>query len=442
MHTVQTLQKDISEARARKSWDMLYTLLLLAAFGACLLLGVIPQYQSYLSLILFLCAAASFFSKEYFYLYTALFLFVRNSTVISTIHSYDLYVVLLLVRLLLDCGEIKIRVVYLPSICIMLLHLLLAATEVKMVESIKMMVYLVATYGVMSRILADDKLMRKFWVVFLMGMVVSGVYGYVAEDTVKEINTMGGKEEVARNVGILFDVNFAAIYYGISVFVALFIKGVPKLLKVALAGFALLMLLETVSLSGIITFAVMSVVALILKFRWKSVLILLPAAAMVLVLLSIPRVQQIKVVADLLARVRERLYYIEVGRWDMLTTGRTDLWETSLAIFNSKGILGKLFGGSVIITGITDKLIHAELVAVHQSVVQSFLNYGIIGTLVIYLSFLGVYFYRTLRHLLREPGYENEDIKIIQLLITGTMFCMSMTVDVFVQWTSLMLLLL
>lgn len=439
-NTVQTLQGNTPEERAKKGWNAIYSMLMLAAFGCCLLLGVIPQYESYLSLILLMCAVASFFG-DYYYLYLALYMFVRHRTTISIYPSFEFYAYLLILKLMLDFGKIRLRTFYLPILMIFLLHTLFAGTSVELGTALKLAVYLVAVYGTLSKVLADDELMRKFCIVFLLGTIVSGVYGYTAGDTVKDIRVAGGGAyEVSRNFGILYDANFASLFYNAAIFIALFLKGIPKLVKLLLTGFSFVLLLQTSSLSGMLTFVICCVFAVILKFRKKSIPILLGGVILAAIVLSIPQVQQIKAVSDLLLRLAERLHYIKIGRWDLITTGRTELWEYSLQLFREKSLLGKLFGGSVITVNLVGTSIKVFFTSCHQSIVQSVLDFGIIGTLVIYLSLGGAFLYRTLRHLCRGAVYENEDIKIIQLMMSCVYIVMSMTIDTFVDWASMLFL--
>lgn len=439
IHTPKT-QLPAEPANQGRAWDYIYGGLFLIAFMSCLLLGVFYEYTSYLALVFLVCAAASFFS-DYYYLYLAMFMYVRNRAIISTIPAFEIYAYLMILKVLLEHYKLKLRVFYLPVLMILLIHTLFAATRVDMAVALKLALYLVVVYLTLSKVLADDSLMRKFLVVFMMGAIVSGIYGYTAADTVKDIRVAGGGAyEVSRNFGILYDANFACLFYIASIYIALFLKGIPKLLKLVLAGFFLLLLLQTSSLSGMITLSVTAVLAIILKFRKKSVFILAAVLLGVFLLLSIPQVREMEAVAGLLLRLAERLHYIKIGRWDMITTGRTELWEYALELFNSKSLMGKLFGGSVITINLTETTITSFFNACHQSIVQGILNFGIIGTLVIFLSLGSVFLYRVIRHMFRAPGYENEDIKIIQLLISGIYISMSMTIDTFTDWACMLLL--
>lgn len=439
---MQRTHNDLLRKPDRKTRDIVLSIIFFMACVSGLLLGAFQQYTSYLALIFLMCAAASFFS-DYFYLYVALFMFVRHRMILSTIPAFELYACMMLVKFVLDSRKLKIRLSFLPLLSVLVIHTVFAASQVDLRVALTTLLNLFVVYVTLMKVLADDDLMRKFLFAFMMGAVISGVYGYTATDTVFDMRVAGaGVEEVDRNFGILYDPNFASMFYVAAIYIALFLKGLPKIVKLGFAAFFFVLLLETASLSGMLTFAIAGVLAMLLKYRTKGMLLLLAAAAACGLLLCIPQVREIQAVSNLLLRIAERLHYIRIGRWDMFTTGRMDIWDTALGMFNAKPLLGKLFGGSVITVNLTGTMVTAFFASCHQSVIQGMLNFGIIGTLIIFLSWGSVFFYRMLRHMLRPAGYANEDIKILQMVITFVFFVISMTIDSFVDWPSMLLMMI
>lgn len=439
-NTMQTLRGNAPEEQARKNWDLIYSALFLLAFGLCLLLGVFPRYNSYLALLILMCAVASFFG-DYYYLYLALFMFVRHRTIISTIPAFELYAYLMLVKFLTEAGKIRIRVPYLPMLSVLLLHTILAASQVDLAEALRQLVFLIVMYGSLSKLLADDALMRKFLTAFLMGGIVSWFYGVSVGDAVHEMRVAGsGVYEVTQNFGILTHAAFAATFYNAAIFISLFLKGIPKPLRVVLVGGFFLLLLQTTNMAGLITCCCSFAIATVLKFRKKSVFILAGVVVAAAVALSIPQVRQIQTISNILLRIGDALHHLRIGRWDLLTTNRTELWEISLNLFKNKSLAGKLFGGSVITVNITGAKITTFFNACHQSIIQGMLNFGIIGTALIYGSAISAFLYRCIRHLFQKPGYENEDIKIIQILLAGILMSMGMAGDFFSDWAYMLLL--
>ena len=76
--------------------------------------------------------------------------------------------------------------------------------------------------------------------------------------------------------------------------------------------------------------------------------------------------------------------------------------------------------------------------ACHNSYIQSLLNFGILGTVLIYVPLLAVFAYRMYRHFSTESGYEDEDIKMIQLVVMSAFIVFGVSVDFFVDWSLMM----
>lgn len=414
--------------------NLFFDLMLMLGFVSCALIGPFPQYSMLLSAVLLLCIGVSFFS-DHFYLYTALFLFMRYRMLLGDTPAFRIYSYLVVIKFLTEVSSFKIRTVYLPAILVFALHSIFATGNTNFRLGLNIIVDVLIIYVILARTLADDNLMRRFMIVFMLGAIASGIYGYTAIGVSKDINVAGaGVRTINRNFGALSDANFACLFYISAIFSAILIKGIPNLLRIALAGFFFILLLQTASLTGIITFSMIGVLFVILKFRKKSILILLILLLAAILLLSIPAVRRIEAIASILLRVEERLHFIRIGRWDMLTTGRTDLWRDSFKFFNEQSILQKLFGGNVVTILLTTTHFRGIEWACHQSIIQSLLNFGVLGTMVIFLPLFAVSFYRFIRHMFRPAGYANEDIKIIQLLFSATFIIMSMTVDMFIDW--------
>ena len=121
----------------------------------------------------------------------------------------------------------------------------------------------------------------------------------------------------------------------------------------------------------------------------------------------------------------------------MLTTDRANIWAAAMDLFATKSWFGKLFGGSVITVMLIDTSLFAYDWACHQSVIQSLLNFGILGTLVVYLTLLGAIVYRSAAHFLKPAGYANEDIKILQIMFGLSFVIFGMSVDFFLDWAYL-----
>ncbi|MBQ7902044.1 MAG: O-antigen ligase family protein, partial [Clostridia bacterium] len=252
-----------------------------------------------------------------------------------------------------------------------------------------------------------------------------------------DINVAGaGVHTVNRNFGALGDPNFAGLFYALCVVIALVLKGIPKLLRAAFVAIFAVLILQTASLSAIITLITLSSFAIILRYRGKSVPILMfgfvGVVAVVSILLAIPQFRQIEAIQGLIIRISEKLSYIPRGRWDLLTTDRWDIWTRAMDIFAAKPLWSQLIGGSVITVMVTEPGINF---ACHNSYIQSMLNFGILGALMIYLPLFGAFGYRLINHFTTAGGTDTEDIRMIQLVIMFAFIFFGLTVDFFIDWT-------
>ena len=78
-------------------------------------------------------------------------------------------------------------------------------------------------------------------------------------------------------------------------------------------------------------------------------------------------------------------------------------------------------------------------IACHNSYLQSILNFGVLGTLIVYIPLFTIFAYRMLRHFSQKPGYDGEDIKMLQLIFMFAFIVFGFTVDFFIDWPFMMI---
>ena len=424
------------EERKQRRQRMFFDVVFIIAWAVCLPVGAVPQYSTYLSLILLACIGISFFDENLF-LYSALFMFMRYRMLIGSETVYRLFSYLVAMRFIFEIPKSSFRVIYLPVIFVFAMHSFFAMANIEnMRVALNIVIDILISYITLMKVLETPQLFRKFLFAYLLGGVLSGFYGWLNKDVAVDINIAGaGAHTVNRNFGALGDPNFAGLFYAICVIVAVFLKSIPMALKVVFVGIFCVLILQTASLSAILTLMTLGIFAIILKFRGKSFFILAggftAAVAGIGFLLMIPQVRELDAVNGLIIRISEKLSYIPRGRWDLLTTDRWAIWQQALGIFYEKPLWGQMLGGSVITVMSTEPGIKF---ACHNSYIQSLLNFGVLGTVLIYMPLFLVFIYRLLRHYKTPPGYETEDIRIIQLSIVFAFIFFGGTVDFFIDW--------
>lgn len=422
----------------RRFFDGIYVFGLLCA----LLPGPFPSLSGVASLAVLACIAVSFFDEN-FYLYMAMFLYLRYQLLIGETPAFRVYSYLVVLRFLMDLPKIKFRIAYFPALFVFLLHSIFATGQFESLRvGLNVIVDCTLVYLVLLRILPDARLTRKFVLAFLLGGVASGIYGWTNEAFTKDINVSGaGAQTVSRNFGALSDANFAGLFYSLCIICSLALRGIPRWLKGVFIALFSVMLLQTASLSALLMVTLLGMFLIVLKYRMQSVFILfflfMGLAAAVAVILTVPQLREIEAVHGLIIRISEKLSYIPRGRWDLLTTDRYAIWQAAVQTFLSKSFWGQLIGGSVVTVMTIDN--SAFYTACHNSYIQGILNFGLLGTLLVYLPLFAVFGYRILRHFSQNPGYAQEDIRMLQLIFPFAFLVFGMTVDFFIDWPYMLL---
>lgn len=432
------LETDKNKILKRKIFDLIFAF----AFICCLIPGPLGSLTSVASMLLLACIAVSFFDEN-FYLYMALFIYLRYRLLLGDTPAYRLYSYLVVLRFMIDIPKVKFRVAYFPALFIFFMHSIFATGRFESFRiGLNVIVDCALVYIILLKLLSDNRLMRKFIFAFMLGGVSSGVFGWTNDEFTKAINVSGaGAQTVSRNFGALSDANFAGLFYSLCIICTMTVKGIPLWLRgIFLALFAV-MLLETASLSALLILFSLSVLLIILKFRAKAFFILtfmfVALVVGVAVILAVPALRNIDAIAGLIIRVTEKLSYIPRGRWDLLTTDRWDIWQQALAVFSSKSWWGKLIGGSVVTVMVIDYSVMS--IACHNSYLQSILNFGILGTVIIYVPLFAIFVYRLYKHFSKKDGYEGEDIKMLELIFSFAFLIFGMTVDFFIDWPFMLL---
>ena len=433
--------ENISDEKA-KFKRMMFDIVYLIGFMCSLIPGPFPHLSSIASLMLLACIAVCFFDEN-FYLYMALFIYLRYRLVLGDTPAYRLYSYLVVVKFVLDLKNIKFRIAYLPALLVFLMHSLFATGRFESIRvGLNVIVDCVLVYIILLKLLSDNRLMRKFLFAFMLGGLSSGIFGWTNDEFTKAINISGaGAQTVSRNFGALSDANFAGLFYSLCIVVTVAVKNISWIVKGIFLGLFAIMLLETASLSALLILFTLMVFYIILKFRGKSVVILtvgfFACILVVAVILAVPQLREIEAIAGLIIRITEKLSYIPRGRWDLLTTDRWDIWQDAIAAFSQKGLWGKLVGGSVVTVMVIDYSVMS--IACHNSYLQSILNFGVIGTFIVYLPLFTIFIYRILKHFSKKSGYEGDDIKMLQLIFMFAFIVFGFTVDFFIDWPFMML---
>ena len=422
-----------------------HNILIFIGWITCALCGAFPDQNLILSGILLLCVVLSI-RNDSFYAYGALFMYFREFMLLGDSTVYRVYSYLLLVKVLLDFKNLKLRMGAMVSLVVYLIFCFFGIGNLSFRTGMQSALDVVVVYLILAKILADDDLMRLYIITFLLGGVASGIFGWTTDASVNVDVGLGATTEITRVYGALYDANYAGYYYTLCIVAAMMVKGLKWWMRAAFGVFFLIVLLETGSLSGLLICLVALVVVTVIRYRTKAVpgLILLFVCLGIfgVIAWNVPFIRNIESVSNIITRISERMLYLGMGQWDRLTTGRYDLWQTATAYFNQQDAMGKMFGGNVITTVMTDDSIFHSDFACHQMYLQSLLCFGIAGTVVIFSSIAAILVYRIVGFFKKGYSQENSDIKMIQISFMLMALLFGLSVDFFVDWRFLFFLLI
>ena len=157
--------KDDSKALARRKF---YDIVYIVGFLCSLIPGPFPQLSSLASLGLLGCIAICFFDEN-FYLYMAIFIYLRYRLLLGDTPAYRLYSYLVVLRFLIDIPKIKFRIPYFPALFVFLLHSLFATSRFENLRiGLNVIIDCVLVYVILLKLLSDTRLMRKFIFAFML----------------------------------------------------------------------------------------------------------------------------------------------------------------------------------------------------------------------------------------------------------------------------------
>ena len=135
----------------RPRLELYYDAAFLVSLLCCSLVGAFPQYSLLLSCGMVLCFGTSLFSDNFF-LYAALFLFMRNKMVIGDTTAYRVYSYLLVLKCVWELPRLKIRVAYLPVLFVLAMHCVFAAGRYNLRMGLNVIVDVVLVYLILARV--------------------------------------------------------------------------------------------------------------------------------------------------------------------------------------------------------------------------------------------------------------------------------------------------
>ena len=293
-----------------------------------------------------------------------------------------LLVILLVSNLLLNKLKIKIRRSQLIASTILLI--MLATLYHYGIASIKNIIYTLSFICAGAQCVGDIEQKDLFFkgiaiTTFLISLhtcITGGVEFYELNEYSTDFLRKG-----IIGVGI-GDANFSTLLLNIGIVATLFDKDFKWYLKITMIACAVIAMSVTLSTSGLIGFLLVMCGYVYVKRDsipkkiLNTLIIILIIFIISGIYLELPDTMRNETIDAYIARIEEKISFLEIGNSSAFTTGRTDLVNGALRyIFSEQGVWGLLFGfNSLYVRNLSN--------LPHNTYVDLLLQIGLVGTIV------------------------------------------------------------
>jgi hypothetical protein len=376
-----------------------------------------------------------------------LFLFFAYLMLIGSRNVYRIYSYLALLKILASLPTAKFRLEYLPAIFVMSIYTLFAMgtanAEFSLRYAVRTFIDIIIVFQIVSEVTRKNDVFQRFLFVLALGGIASGIYGMVSGQASEAIIETGTELEVVeRLLGAIPDANFVGYLYDMSIIAIISVKGIKPYIRLPIMALLFYFLAKAASISAFVTLCVVLALWLILRFKGIGVVVvfgmLVALSVSVTAILTMPALRENTPFSGLVIRINDKLVYLQRGDWDMVSTERTAVWRTVLSYYRKQPFISQLFGGNVVTTDIVDHPIFKENFSCHNSILQGLLDFGLVGTLIIFVNFFVIYLGRIVKYLHTDDRLDVKDMDRARILFLTVFFLFGLSVDYFVQWSWLM----
>jgi O-antigen ligase len=225
--------------------------------------------------------------------------------------------------------------------------------------------------------------------VIIVFSVASGIFGILHSQKL-------AFEYGNRYVGAYGDPNYSAFLYSIGLVASLGKSRLSQTARILFQFMLVALILSTVSLTGVMALMLIFLAhAWVVRPRFAAILLLM-FSTLLLAFLLLPHIANIPLVGVLQARLRG----LSSSSLDDITSGRTRLFKEYLEYFKKLPLSHQLFGGLNPVQGVFRNTLVAEIGFIsHNLLIDMLFSVGILGVLVLGLSFLLLIYVNLIRFL-------------------------------------------
>lgn len=406
----------------------------------CALIGKFEQFEVYFSLAI-LAVIVLNWNKDEFYLYIGIFILFQEQFYLraETTTVYRVYSYLLLVHIFKDFFILRLKPQYMPVMCVFAAFCVLCTARLDFRVSMMVLCDLIFVFVVGCMLHEKPPLMRKFIVVFVMAALCSGIYSLTANTYISYETGLGAMVTYTRYVGTVNDANYAGCFYNIALFMTMCSNTFRKwYLRLPIVGALVYFILLTASQTALLCMLIGFCVYVVLRYRMAGVplalIIISGAAIFVAALIYIPALRDAPALSTISNRIQASLVEMQSGDVATLTTNRSELWRLAWEYFTDLPLHKKLLGGSPMTMLISLPELYATIGAVHQSFIQGLLDFGILGTLIVFGTFLAQTGVHALKCLHLDSSELPIDLLRCSVMSAYVFLLYSFTMDLFMDW--------
>lgn len=416
---------------------------------------LIPKMYIQLTWLMIPFVVLMFFYDDFYALWGMFLFFEENVVIIPGLSMFAIYSFLVIGKyVLFDKCEKKLPVFTLPAVFIMILYALFAlpsadttAARLSYINSGRVPpsdaminMRLIIGYAFDSvliiilalRVSNDEKLKKLVCKVIAVSAVLSGIFGYTANN----LFIYGGEDAgIIRYMASFNDPNYASFFFNLAIFIVLIDTDFKKLyIKIPLLVVYYYFLVATGSLSGIIFNVIGLILFSVFRYRLKAIIAVAVTAVIaggaVFAVMKIPKLANLPVVINLQNRLDLQFSNGEDTTAAEATSGRSEQWEKYWGYFKKQEIGNKLFGGNIIMSYSIDQHFKDEFDnAPHQAYISFLLDFGIIGGSIMILFFIA-----KLAATFILMCKENRDMPLLMFMIACMWLFYGFGFDYFGDW--------
>lgn len=345
--------------------------------------------QTIATLIVLSALLMLFFTDDFYLLLPPLIFFYVYLILPGGVALFRVYSILMIIKVLNKKINIDLKT-FLPF-AVIVLHsvFIIMPVNIKLaVFVIFDMVFLILYSRVyLSNIVCFDMFFR----LYVISAVFATIFGVLRIPS--QINTAvlvdGNWVYITRFIATYNDPNYLGFFLNIAIFAALILKLFPnRLFQYAVTIILYLALIATLSTTAILCNCLGVAIYLVIskKINFKTIIVVIIIIIILVFLYQIALERDVPVLSDAAMKIKSRFIEIEDKDSSSFTTNRSDIWDLHMKYYFKQSYIKMLLGGNLINNYVYDMQKFDTMS--HQELIDMLLNFGLIGTTVIMLSFL------------------------------------------------------